>query len=111
MFRSGCGILLYRFLIVAFLSTSYIRLLIIHLILIHICLVDFSTLINWMSPFPILGVSGELFHFFLFSIEIANSEDPNQTPCSAASDLGLHCLPMSQKWDARLILVKLVLHS
>ena len=27
-------------------------------------------------------------------------------PHSAASDLGLHCLPMSQKWDARLIWVK-----
>ena len=25
---------------------------------------------------------------------------------SAASDLGLHCWPMSQKWDARLIWVK-----
>ena len=23
-------------------------------------------------------------------------------PCSAASDLGLHCLPMSLLWDARL---------
>ena len=23
----------------------------------------------------------------------ANSNDPDQTPCSAASDLGLHCLP------------------
>ena len=29
-------------------------------------------------------------------------------PRSAASDLGLHCLPMSQKWDARLIGVKLM---
>ena len=29
----------------------------------HICLVDPSILINWMSPFPILGVSGVLFHF------------------------------------------------
>ena len=28
---------------------------------------------------------------------VANSEDPDQTPRSAASDLGLHCLPMSQK--------------
>ena len=37
---------------------------------------------------------------------LANSEDPDQTPRSAASDLGLHCLPMSQKWDARLIWVK-----
>ena len=25
----------------------------------------------------------------------ANSVDPDQTPHSAASDLGLHCLPMS----------------
>ena len=33
---------------------------------------------------------------------LANSEDPDQTP---RSDLGLHCLPMSQKWDVRLIWV------
>ena len=26
---------------------------------------------------------------------LANSEDPDQTPRSVASDLGLHCLPMS----------------
>ena len=25
----------------------------------------------------------------------ANSEDPDQIPCSAASDLGLHCLPFT----------------
>ena len=31
----------------------------------------------------------------------AKSEDPDQTPCSAAFDLGLHCLPMSILWDAR----------
>ena len=39
------------------------------------------------------------------SIEIlvfnANSLDPDQTPHSAASDLGLGCLPMSHLWDAR----------
>ena len=29
-----------------------------------ICLVDFSNLINWTSPFPILGVSGVIFHFY-----------------------------------------------
>ena len=63
----------------------------------HICLVDSSILISWTSPFPILGVSGVLFHFFL--IFDRNSH-------SVASDLGLHCLPMSQKWDARLIWVK-----
>ena len=40
---------------------------------------------------------------FLFLIELmlANSEDPDQT--FVASDLGLHCLPMCQKRDARLI--------
>ena len=31
----------------------------------------------------------------------------NQTPHFVASDLGLHCLPMSQKKDARLIWVKI----
>ena len=31
----------------------------------------------------------------------ANRVDPDQTPRSAASDLGLHCLPMSHLWDAR----------
>ena len=47
------------------------------------------------------------FFIFFFYFEkiflLANREDPDQTPHSAASDLGLHCLPMSQKWDARLI--------
>ena len=28
----------------------------------------------------------------------ANSVDPDQMPHSAASDLGLHCLPMSHLW-------------
>ena len=36
---------------------------------------------------------------------LANSVDPDQTPRYMASDLGLHCLPMSQKWDTRLIWV------
>ena len=33
----------------------------------------------------------------------ANSVDPDQMPCSAAADLGLHCLPMSHLylWDIR----------
>ena len=30
-----------------------------------------------------------------------NNVDPDQTPRSAASDLGLNCLPMSHLWDAR----------
>ena len=40
----------------------------------------------------------------------ANSGGPGQTPClTAASDLGLHYLPMSQKKDARHIWVKMQL--
>ena len=42
----------------------------------------------------------------------ANSEDPDQTPHSAASDLGLHCLPITllgvsrQQWQIRLKVLK-----
>ena len=45
-------------------------------------------LINWKSPFPILGVSGVMFSFL---IEIPVMKFVH----SAASDLGLHCLHMS----------------
>ena len=67
---------------------------------------DCAILFNWMSPFPILGVSGILFHFsFILNRNSCKqtSVDPDQTPHSVASDLGLHCLPRSQKRDARLI--------
>ena len=36
---------------------------------------------------------------------LANRGDPDQTPHPAASDLGLHCLPMSHRKYARLIWV------
>ena len=36
----------------------------------------------------------------------ANSGDPDQTPQSVASDLGLHYLPMSHKKDTKHIWVK-----
>ena len=36
----------------------------------------------------------------------ASRGDPDQTPHSVASDLGLHYLPMSHKKDARHIWVK-----
>ena len=32
----------------------------------------------------------------------ANSEDPDQTPLSAVSDLGLHCLPITLSGVSRL---------
>ena len=39
--------------------------------------------------------------FYKNSVLNANSVDPGQTPRSAASDLGLHCLQMSLLLDAR----------
>ena len=39
--------------------------------------------------------------FFGMSIVNANNVDPDQTLRSAASDLGLHCLPLSHLRDAR----------
>ena len=38
----------------------------------------------------------------------ANSEDPDQTPHSAASDLGLHCLPNTLLGVSRLQWVKVL---
>ena len=47
-----------------------------------------------------------LLSYFVEIYEInANSVDPDQMPCSAASDLGLHCLSLSHLWDARLLWV------
>ena len=40
----------------------------------NIFLVDFSLLIKWTSLFPVLGVSGALFHFIVFLIEIPVSK-------------------------------------
>ena len=39
----------------------------------------------------------------IISVLNAKSVDPDQTPPSAASDLGLHCLPLSLLWGARYI--------
>ena len=40
--------------------------------------------------------------FFIEILELnANSEDPDQTPRSAASHLCLHCMPMPFLWDTR----------
>ena len=42
------------------------------------------------------------------SVPLFNSGDPDQTTCFAASDLGVHCLPMSHKnlRDAMVIWIK-----
>ena len=64
---------------------------------------------NRTGPLPVEGVSA----FFLLLpcfIEIhefnSNSVDPDQMLHSAASDLGLHCLPMFDLQDIRLKWIK-----
>ena len=47
-------------------------------------------------------ISIQIYEYTLYE----NSGDPERTPRSLASDLGLHCLPMSHRKDARLIWVK-----
>ena len=56
--------------------------------------------INSLDRFiSILGVL-LLPYFIVIPVLDANSVDPDQTPRSAASDQGLHCLSMSLLWDA-----------
>ena len=50
--------------------------------------------IDRTSPFQIVGVLGGIFHFIQILIELSVSKQWN-------SDLGLRCLPMSHKKDAR----------
>ena len=63
-------------------------------------LVDSSADICWRSPFVISGVPG-LFCRFYSNVDgntvdpDANTVDPDQTPHDVASDLGLHCLPIT----------------
>ena len=53
-----------------------------------------------MSLLIILGMSSSFSHCYInHYIFDANSVEPNQMPQSVASDLGLHCLPMSFLWD------------
>ena len=68
---------------------------------------DFPILINLMSPLSLLGAKGYFFLLFYFSMKIvlASRIAPDGTPRFAASHLGLFCLLMSHKQDARLIWV------
>ena len=60
------------------------------------------------SPISILGMSGYVIYIFLKKmVELcANSGDPDQMPHSVASDLGLHCLPVTLLGVSRLQWVK-----
>ena len=60
--------------------------------------------IKWTSPLSFLAALGGIFHFSL-NIMSANRIAPDGMPCFAVSHLGLFCLPMSHKKDARLIWV------
>ena len=58
-----------------------------------------SLIVGWENG-PEHGLKTASFNPKLHVIE-ANSTDPDQTPRSAASDLGLHSLPMSQMSRSR----------
>ena len=66
---------------------------------------DFPIIIIRVSPLSFLGVLGVIFYFlsnFSMKFLCANRIAPDGTPRFAASHLGLFCLPMSHKRDARL---------
>ena len=70
----------------------------------HLCRVESSTLTFRQVHFLEEGESDcflLLQYFIKFHAFDANSVEPDLTPCSAASDLGLHYLPMSLLWDTR----------
>ena len=61
-----------------------------------------SVYINWMSPFPNLGLLGGIVHFYS---NYKRNFCKQTVESLAASDLVLHCLPVSHKKDASLIWV------
>ena len=65
---------------------------------------EFSTLINWTIPF--VGWYSSLLFKILIENFVSKQWNPDQTSRSATSDLGLHCLPLSHKKDAKLIWVE-----
>ena len=69
----------------------------------------FPIIINCTSPFPILELLCDIFHFYSYFKRnfCKNSGEPDQKPRFAASDLVLHCISMSHKKNARFILVNI----
>ena len=63
------------------------------------------------SIFIFRDIGGNILYLLHFSMKFmqANRIAPDGTPRSSASNLGLFCLPMSHRKDARLIWVKVVL--
>ena len=42
----------------------------------HLCLMEFPNVINWASPFPILGLLVGIFHSFQIEISMLNLSRP-----------------------------------
>ena len=63
----------------------------------HFILNRLSHTIYWKSPISILGMSSYIMYIFLDKKAklFAHSGDIDQMPHSAATDLGLHCLPIT----------------
>ena len=61
---------------------------------------EFPILISWTSPFPTNGLLGGI--QILIEHYVSKQWRPWSDVRSAASDLGLHCLHMSNKKEARL---------
>ena len=69
---------------------------------------DFPIIINWVSPLSFLGASGVILIFIQYFHEIPPSKlNSTFQARSAAFHLGLFCLRMSHKRDARLKRVKI----
>ena len=73
----------------------------------HCRLSELPHTIYWRSSISILGTSGYvILKFQMVELHVfANSGDPDQTPHSVASDLGLHCLSTALLRVSRLQLV------
>ena len=74
---------------------------------------DSPIIINCVRPLSFLGVLGVIFNVlshFSMNYFCANRIAPDGTPRSVASHLGLCCLPMSHKRDARLKRVNVYVH-
>ena len=69
----------------------------------HLKQMDGPTRMSKTNPFPMLGMLSGILYFFPNCNRI--SREPDQKLRSTASDLSLHCLPMSHKKDANLICV------
>ena len=68
----------------------------------HVCRMDFPTIMNLTSPFPIVGLFGGIYSFY----SNLKKNFCEQILDNLARHRVLHCLPICYKKDARLIWVK-----